>query len=69
MTPDNQKHYETDGEFAGLWVRTATVLRKNGITTKARLVEYVDAGDWYSLCRLKGCGKLLDREIRHWLRR
>lgn len=62
-----QKHYEQAGEFAGLWVRTAAVLRANNITTREQLIALVARGGPFPFHRIRGCGKKMHLEIVHWL--
>lgn len=62
-----RKHFRTEGEFAGLWVRTARALEAARFATRAQVrAHYVREG-WIGLARIRDVGKYAIAEIEAWL--
>ncbi|PTY04564.1 hypothetical protein DB347_17775 [Opitutaceae bacterium EW11] len=64
---DNQKHLVAEGTFAGLWVRTAKVLRNGGYTSRQKVATDVSSRKLQAYVSISDYGRKLQEEVLRWL--
>ncbi len=66
-TMSNVRRLETDGPFAGFWVRVSRALTKAGYRSREQVRAYIESGKLQPFISIHDYGKYADRDTRHWL--
>ena len=64
---DNSRKLETEGPFAGLWVRVARALRKAGYINREEIRADIESGSLHPFRPVRDYGRYADRDVRKWL--
>lgn len=63
----NGRKLETEGPFAGLWVRVSGALRKAGYVSRDEVRADIESGSLHPFRPVRDYGRYADRDVRTWL--
>ena len=63
----NGRKLETEGPFAGLWVRVSGALRKAGYLNRDEVRADIESGSLHPFRPVHDYGRYADRDVRKWL--
>ncbi len=63
----NGRKLETEGPFAGLWVRVSGALRKAGYINRDEVRADIESGSLHPFRPVRDYGRYADRDVRKWL--